>query len=211
MHVDGQAVLASLTLGGYDASRITRNDLTFVFAPDNERDLVVGLVGLTANTSTTSHMNLLERDHVTLFVDSTVAELWLPIEICKAFEDAFGLEYHIDTDLYLVDEVLHQHLVTQNPSITFTLGQKYSTEATVQITLPYAAFDLEASPPYRGLQEKTRYFSIRRGNESISLHHLKYLSQLSIGSAPDRRAFATLTISEMVALTTHVNMTISQC
>jgi len=101
-----------------------------------------------------------------MFIDSTIAEIWLPLEICKAFEDAFGLKYDPTTKLYLVDDVLHQTLLTQNPSITFTLGQKYSTDTTMQITLPYAAFDLEASPPYRGLKEKTRYFPIRQGANS---------------------------------------------
>ncbi|KAH7383792.1 aspartic peptidase domain-containing protein [Pyrenochaeta sp. MPI-SDFR-AT-0127] len=162
----GQTVLSSLTLGGYDASRFVPNDLTFIFAPDNERDLVVGVVGLTANTTTTQNINLLKRNDVNMFIDSTVAELWLPVEICQAFEDSFGLKYDATTDLYLVDDTLHQTLLAQNPSVTFTLGQKYSTDATLQITLPYAAFDLEASPPYRGLQAKTRYFPIRRGNDS---------------------------------------------
>ncbi|KAF1941121.1 acid protease [Clathrospora elynae] len=161
-----QTVLGSLTLGGYDASRIIRNDLTFVLAPDNERDLVVGVAGLTANTTTAQNINLLKRNDVTMYIDSTIAELYLPIEICAAFENTFGLKYDKDTDLYLVDDALHQSLLTQNPCVTFTLGQKYSTDATVQITLPYAAFDLEASPPYRGLQEKSRYFPIRRGNAS---------------------------------------------
>lgn len=158
--------MASLTLGGYDASRFIPNDLTFIFAPDNERDLVVGVVGLTANTSTTQNIDLLKRNDVSMFIDSTVAELWLPVEICNAFEQAFGLKHDADTDLYLVDDALHQSLLNLQPSVTFTLGQKYSTETTLQITLPYAAFDLEASPPYRGLQEKTRYFPIRRGNDS---------------------------------------------
>jgi hypothetical protein len=36
MIVGGRDVLGSLTLGGYDASRIIPNDLTFIFAPDNE-------------------------------------------------------------------------------------------------------------------------------------------------------------------------------
>ncbi|KAJ4373026.1 hypothetical protein N0V83_003317 [Neocucurbitaria cava] len=162
----GQTVLASLTLGGYDTSRIIPNDLTFIFAPDNERDLVVGLVGLSATTASAQNVDLLKRDDVTMLIDSTVAELWLPVEICKAFEDAFGLKYDADTDLYLVNDTLHKTLVASNPTVTFTLGQKYSTDTTLQITLPYAAFDLQASPPYRGLQEKTSYFPIRRGNES---------------------------------------------
>ena len=159
-------MLGSLTLGGFDASRIVPNDLTFIFAPDNERDLVVGLVGLTANTTGQTDIDLLKRDDVTMFIDSTIAELWLPVEVCKAFEDAFHLKLDPTTDLYLVDDSLHQSLLSQNPSVTFTLGQKYSTDATVRITLPYAAFDLQASAPYRGLKEPTKYFPIRRGNES---------------------------------------------
>lgn len=159
-------MLGSLTLGGYDASRIIRNNLTFVFAPDNERDLVVGVVGLVANTTSQTSVDLLKRNDVNMFIDSTIAELWLPIEICRAFEDAFGLQHDASTDLYLVNDTLHQTLLKLKPSVTFTLGQKYSTDATVQITLPYAAFDLEASPPYRGLQQQTRYFPIRRGNDS---------------------------------------------
>ncbi|KAF2133725.1 acid protease [Dothidotthia symphoricarpi CBS 119687] len=160
-------VLGSLTLGGYDASRFIRNDLSFVFAPNNERDIVVGLDSLNAVTTTnTTQIPLIMRDDVDVYIDSTVAELWLPIEVCEAFEDAFGLTYDAATDLYLVDDALHQSLLVQKPNFTFTLGQKYSTKGIVNITLPYAAFDLEASPPYRGLQETTRYFPIRRGNSS---------------------------------------------
>ncbi|CAN9422457.1 unnamed protein product [Alternaria alternata] len=161
-----QTVLGSLTLGGYDASRLIPNDLTFIFAPDNERDLVVGIVGITANTTSEEDIDLMKTDDVTMYIDSTIAELYLPVEICQAFEDAFGLQYDEATDLYLVDDKLHQSLLAQNPSVTFTLGQKFSTDATLLITLPYAALDLEATPPYRGLKEKTRYFPIRRGGES---------------------------------------------
>lgn len=161
-----QTILGSLTLGGYDASRLIPNDLTFIFAPDNERDLVVGLVGLEASTSTQPHIDLLKKNNVDLYIDTTIAELYFPVEICKAFEDAFGLQYDAATGLYLVSHTLHQTLLAQNPSIKLTLGQKYSTDATVQITLPYAAFDLEASPPYRGLTSKTKYFPLRRGNDT---------------------------------------------
>lgn len=159
----GRMVLGSLTLGGYDASRFVTNDLSFIFEPDNERDLVVGVVGLSANTTTQFNIDLLMRSELNMFIDSTVAELWLPPKVCQAFEDALGLEYDARTDLYLVNDSLHAKLLAQNPSITFTLGQQYRTDSTVQITLPYAALDLVASPPYRGLQEQTRYFPIRRG------------------------------------------------
>ena len=126
----------------------------------------MGVVGLTADTSTSRDINLLKRDGVDMFIDSSVAELWLPIEVCKAFEDTFGLKYDNTTDLYLVDDALHKSLLIQNPNITFTVGQKFSTQTTLQITLPYGAFDLQASPPYQGLKTKTNYFPIRRGDNS---------------------------------------------
>ncbi|KAL5118753.1 hypothetical protein ACEQ8H_003256 [Pleosporales sp. CAS-2024a] len=163
---EGNSFLGSLTLGGYDTSRMIPNDLTFVFAPDNERDLVVGVPGLTAKTATKKNINLLQRNDLNMYIDSTIAEIWLPLDVCRAFEDAFGLQYDNKTNLYLVDDALHQSLLAQNLSITFTLGQKIRTDTTMQITLPYAALDLEASPPYRGLQQKTKYFPIRQGRNS---------------------------------------------
>jgi type II secretory pathway pseudopilin PulG len=155
-------VLGSLTLGGYDSSRFIENDLTWTFAPDNERDLVVGIVDISATSSTKSNISLLNRDPFSMYIDSTVAELWLPVEVCEAFEDAFGLVYDNNTGLYLVDDQLHDRLQAENPSITFLLGQKYSTNATINITLPYDAFDLQASSPYKGLANATNYFPIRR-------------------------------------------------
>ena len=160
--------LGSLTLGGYDSSRYIPNNASFVFAPDNERELVVGLAGLTASTSTQTKINLLPigGSKPTLPIDTTVAELWLPLEICQAFEDAFSLTYDNVTELYLVDEILHETLKAQNATVTFTLDQSYSTNETVEIALPYAAFDLQAEVPYRGLRERSRYFPLRRADNS---------------------------------------------
>jgi len=100
-----------------------------------------------------------------MYIDSTVAELWLPEPVCSAFEDAFGLQYDNFTGLYLVDDNLHKRLLAENPSVSFFLGQKYSTNATINITFPYSAFDLQASPPYKGLQNVTNYFPIRRATK----------------------------------------------
>lgn len=160
---DDATFLGSLTLGGYDSSRYIPNNLSFVLSPNNERDLVVGLAGLSADTTTQSNIDLLRRTDVTLYIDSTLAEIWLPTEICTAFEEAFGLTYDNTTNLYLVDDLLHQTLLAQNPNITFTLNQAYTSDDSVKITLPYAAFDLEAKPPYMALKKSTRYFPLRRG------------------------------------------------
>ncbi|KAH6621856.1 aspartic peptidase domain-containing protein [Boeremia exigua] len=160
--------LGSLTLGGYDTSRYIPNNASFVFSPDNERELVVGLAGLTAKTTTQSNIDLManQQDDVVLLIDTTVAELWLPLAICQAFEEAFGLTYDNATQLYLVDDLLHQTLRAQDPSVTLTFHQSFTTNETVQITLPYSAFDMEAQAPYRGLNRTTRYFPLRRAATS---------------------------------------------
>jgi hypothetical protein len=150
---DDATFLSSLTLGGYDASRYIANNLSFVFAADNERELVVELAELTAKTTTQSNINLLPAStgNITLSIDTTVAELYLPQTICDAFEEAFGLTLDNTTGLYLVDDLLHETLLAQDPSVTFSLRQSRTSNQTIQITLPYGAFDLQAQRPYRGL------------------------------------------------------------
>lgn len=164
---DDATFLSSLTLGGYDASRYISNDLSFIFAADNERELVVELAGLTANTTTQSNINLFPAStgNITLSIDTTVAELYLPQTICDAFEEAFGLTRDNQTGLYLVDDLLHETLLAQDPSVTFSLRQSRTSNQTVQITLPYGAFDLQAQRPYRGLNVTTRYFPLRPGKD----------------------------------------------
>ncbi|KAK7545836.1 aspartic peptidase domain-containing protein [Phyllosticta citricarpa] len=158
-------VLASLTLGGYDSSRFTPNDLTFSFAPDNERDVVVGLQAISADSHGQPTQDLLPKP-VTMYIDSIVPEIWLPVESCEKFEQAFGLVYDVRTELYLVNETLHRELVSMDPNITFTLGRTTSGGQTIDIVLPYAAFDLTAQPPYRGLANSSLYFPLRRGSNS---------------------------------------------
>lgn len=153
----------SLTLGGYDASRLVHNDV--VFTQDTQRNLLVGLSGLSATTTLAMDIDLLQGTNFDVYIDTNVAEIWLPASVCELFEETFGLVYDEASDLYLVNSTLHDSLTAQNPSITFTLRQAASIHAagTVEITLPYAAFDLQAQPPYRDINYTTRYFPIRRG------------------------------------------------
>jgi hypothetical protein len=52
-------------------------------------------------------------------------------------------------------------LLSQNPQITFTIGNDVSfDEQMVEITLPYAAFDLEVSAPI--VNSTTKYFPLKR-------------------------------------------------
>ncbi|KAF2815926.1 acid protease [Mytilinidion resinicola] len=154
-------VLASLTLGGYDKSRFIPNNVSFIFAPDNERDLVVSIQDIRMTSATKSDVDLLPSP-AQVYIDSTIPEIWLPLEACQAFEKNFGLVYDNTTDLYLVDDVLHSRLLAENANITFTLAQLLTGGPTVDITLPYAAFDLVALPPYRNLNKSSSYFPLRR-------------------------------------------------
>jgi hypothetical protein len=127
---------------------------------------VVGVVDIRADSNSKHGISLVdEKKPFTMYIDSTVAELFLPIDVCEAFEKAFGLTYDNDTQLYLVDELLHTTLLEDNPTITFTFGQKYATNATIDIPLPYAALDHWAKPPYSKLRNATRYFPIRRSEK----------------------------------------------
>ncbi|MCJ1424343.1 hypothetical protein MMC29_002230 [Sticta canariensis] len=154
-------VLGSLTLGGYDQSRFTPNDLSFSFAPDETRDLVVGIQSITSTQQNGTSSNLLPSG-IMAYIDSTVPEIWLPVEACLAFEKAFKLTYDEKSSLYLVDEDLHDSLLAQNANVSFTLGLTDTGGETISITLPYHSFDLQVSPPVAGVDSASRYFPIRR-------------------------------------------------
>ncbi|KAL8782220.1 MAG: hypothetical protein Q9213_005586 [Squamulea squamosa] len=157
-------VLGSLTLGGYDQSRFTPNNMTFSFAPDIDRDIVVGIQSIVSTDRDGSTHDLLPTG-INAYVDSTVPQIWLPLEACKEFEMAFGLEYDSENQLYPVNNTLHTKLVAQNASITFRLGDSDLGGQSIDITLPYDSFDLQAKPPFSA--NATRYFPLQRAaNES---------------------------------------------
>jgi hypothetical protein len=150
-------VLGSLTLGGYDDSLFVDNSVTFPFYYDQSRDLTVGLKSITGSGG----QSLLPTGILTL-IDTTVSQMWLPIEACKAFEFTFGLVYDDMTDLYLVNDTQHAALQKQNTSLTFTLAPTLDDTASVNITFPYAAFDLEVSYPL--VNTTQRYFPLHRAD-----------------------------------------------
>lgn len=160
-------VLGSLTLGGYDASLTTANSTTFAFAPDVSRDLVVNIHAISSDTQA-APLNAPPTSWPA-FIDSTVPFLYLPPSACSAFESAFSLAdaYDAATNMYLVNDTLHQHLLDMSPNITFTLSNSSSNFAPsnlVNITLPYAAFDLLASAPL--VKNSTRYFPLRKAQDN---------------------------------------------
>lgn len=150
---------ASLTLGGYDSSRFTPNNVSFGLGTETARQLVVGLEKITYSDSENTDQPLM-TDGILTLIDSTVPAIWLPVDACQAFEKAFGLIYNPIPDLYTVNDTTHENLIKQNASITFQLANTLGSTSSVSITLPYSSFDLEASSPL--VKKPSRYFPLRR-------------------------------------------------
>lgn len=151
------SAFGSLTFGGYDTSRFNESsNLTLAGGSDPYRPFLLGI------ESITSGGNPLLSEPIITALDSLATQIWLPVSACKAFESAFGLVWNDTYQLYLLDDSQHAALVAKNASVIFTLstGNGNSSDR-LDITLPYAAFDLIASPPLAGNQT-VHYFPLKQ-------------------------------------------------
>nr|POF03927.1 hypothetical protein CFP56_21683 [Quercus suber] len=162
--------VGSLTLGGYDSNRgNVENVMTTYMNPRTDRELELAITSIKLYTNSQPDSPTVGGLPATALIDSTVPEIWLPTEGCMAFEDAFGIIWDNDTEMYLVNDDLHQSLVTQNASVTLTLAPNTSTSTTVDIRLPYASFNLTAAYPLAGINDSTttkRYFPLKRASDA---------------------------------------------
>jgi hypothetical protein len=146
-----------LTLGGYDTSKFTPNNLTFAFSEQNNRELIVQLQNIVMEQTSTS----LLPTPIPILLDSTVPYIYLPTSACSLFESTFGLEYDETSSLYLLNSSQQAALQTQNASITFSLGNLTSS-TTIDITFPYSAFQLTAAYPL--VENSTKFFPLKRAD-----------------------------------------------
>lgn len=157
----------SLTFGGADISRYASTKISFNLAPDISRDLVVEIKSITSTYNNESMSSLLSSSTLA-FIDSTVSYLYLSEDACKTFEFELDLIYNQKNNLYFVDDVLHQTLANLNSKFTFRLANDKLSKSTVEITLPYASFDLVIKSPLR--INATSYFPLRRdADDQITL------------------------------------------
>ena len=175
-------VFGSLTLGGFDNSRITPNGMTFAITDYNE--LRVPLQAITASETLQQNATILSKN-ITALIDTNSPHSWLPSSVCEAFETAFGLVWDNTTMYYLVNDSTHEQLLNKNPSITFSLGGDLARPVAsslpnelINITLPYGAFDLQAASPI--YSNGTNYFPIRRASND---------SQYTLGRAFFQEAY----------------------
>jgi hypothetical protein len=152
--------LGTLTLGGYDSSKFENTDLSFDFFSDQTRELTVGLSSITTNISGETNTDLLPSGPISIFIDSSIAGIYLPETACQAFESAFSLTYNSTAGLYLVNDTLHEQLLSANPFVTFTIEAAVSGGSSLNVTLPYAAFDLTAEYPL--VSNSSSYFPLKQ-------------------------------------------------
>ena len=161
--------LASLTFGGYDTSLFDASSVSFDFGTDNTRDLSLYIQAISYTDAIHVDVPLLPLDPgpFLTFIDSTVPAIWLPLAACHAFEKAFGLIWNDTYGYYFVNGTVHDTLTASNPSISFTLANAADGGPTVNITLPYAAFDKNLSYGIGLAQDlpsidSQRYFPLKR-------------------------------------------------
>lgn len=154
-------VYGQLIFSGYDTSRFTENSVSFTMADDVTRDLVVVLQSISYSGSTSA---TLLSDPINIFIDSTDPNLWLPDEVCTAFEDAFGLTLDDASGLYLINDTHHTTLMDSDAEVSFRLSDVTSGGDSVRIVLPYNAFDLQAEYPL--VDNTSYYFPLKRAANS---------------------------------------------
>lgn len=127
-------------------------------------DIIIGLQSVVTTFPNGTSTKLLSTG-ITPTLDTAVPELWLPTSVCDAFATAFGLTYDNSADRYTISASAHNALQAYPPNVTFTIGSSISGGETINIQVPYAAFDLKATYPI--FPNTTLYFPLRRAaNES---------------------------------------------
>jgi hypothetical protein len=89
-------------------------------------------------------------DGISVAIDSSTPFLWLPKSICERFAQALGLRYNDSLALYTFDGNVTTpgDLRAWDLNFTFSLSDKSRSSQEVNITLPYAAFDLQLTYPF---------------------------------------------------------------
>jgi hypothetical protein len=178
-------VFGSLVLGGHDTTRFTPNDVVFPFGADISLDFQVAIQSIKTNTM---EKPLLSTGIIS-YIDTLVADIWLPTRTCKLFEEAFGLVWDDRTELYLLNETLHDSLLERNPTVTFKLGPQTSG-AAVSIDLPYFNFYQTATSAYVG-NSSGLYFPLKRAaNETQYVLGRAFLQSAYLTADYDRNTFS---------------------
>ncbi|KAL6399752.1 Peptidase A1 [Ilyonectria robusta] len=178
-------VFGQLIFSGYDTSRFTENSVSFSMADDLTRDLVVALQSISYSGS---DKTTLLSSPINIYIDSTDPNLWLPDDVCDAFESAFGLTVDNTTGLYLVNDTHHSTLVATDAEVSFRLSDVLEGGDSVTIVLPYDAFALKAEYPL--VENISYYFPLKRAaNETQYTLGRVFLQEAYLTADYERQVF----------------------
>ena len=155
------------------------NSATFTLGPNTQPVVAINSIKVSSNVVsgsslklnwTTNPLTLQDISQAELHtIDSSTPYLWLPEYVCDSFAQAFNLVYDEVLQLYLYADngTTLDKIRNQNITFTFSLADFPGSSNSVEISLPYAAFDLQLSFPYPGLDANvtsapTNYFPLRR-------------------------------------------------
>ena len=185
-------IFGSLVLGGYDGSILNApRSVSISFANDPSLELTPRLSSIKSNGTSE---NLLPGGSIYTAIDSTVPFIYLPTDACRAFEKAFNLIWNPDFELYLIDENQHNDLLSKSPSLTFTVGSGSGSD-DIDVLMPYAAFDINASYPLVNstrapFLNNSRYFPLRQAqNDTQYLLGRTFLQEAYLIADYERRNF----------------------
>ena len=157
--------------------------MSFDLDPDQKPVVAVSQIAVSAKPLASSQirpgwsgdsLTLLGGTDTALFtIDSSTPYLWLPEPVCAQFEKNLGLTYDEGLQLYTFGKNQSQHgtLVNWNLTFTFIVADLPGSSNSVSLSLPYAAFDLQLTYPFPGLQAtefspSTNYFPLRKAANS---------------------------------------------
>ncbi|OCL10878.1 acid protease [Glonium stellatum] len=154
-------IFGSLTLGGYDSTRFEPNNVTFPFGADISLDFQVAIQSITTNITDKPLLNA----GIISYIDTMIPHIWLPLDSCQLFEEAFGLVWDNTTELYLMNNSLHNSLLAKNPEVVFNVGPQLSGPS-VAIKMPYWNFYQTATSAYIG-NSSSLYFPLKRATSDL--------------------------------------------
>ncbi|KAF1974313.1 acid protease [Bimuria novae-zelandiae CBS 107.79] len=178
-------VYGSLVLGGYDTTHYEPNSLTFPFGGDQSFDFQVAIQSITTSLTDDSLLD----SGIIAYISTLVPDIWLPASVCAKFEEAFGLTWDNETELYLMNSSLHSTLLEQDPSVRFTVGPEVSGGA-VTINMPYWNFYQTAQPALTNASKPMMYFPLKRAaNDTQYVLGRTFLQSAHLSADYERSTF----------------------
>ncbi|KAF2173793.1 hypothetical protein M409DRAFT_16064 [Zasmidium cellare ATCC 36951] len=156
----------SLTLGGYDEARFQSDNVVNVTMKDAGRKLQLQMTDISVSGGIQGGIKTLLTpeelpEGLSVLLDSSTAQLWLPADVCQQFAEAFGLTYQEPLNLYTIDQTSRGTLHDHKANLSFTIGAGSTLETSTTIVLPFRAYDLTLFPPLAETSAGASYFPLR--------------------------------------------------